>query len=72
MPGRRSSCYGRIVAMNSEERIHELSLRVVAAAEGSEEFRAAMDELRTALSASAARPRAKIAAVQSGFPQKDQ
>jgi hypothetical protein len=51
--------------MTSEEHIRALSVRLSAAPENSEEFRIAMDELRAALKASAARGREKIAALQN-------
>jgi len=54
--------------MTSEENIRALSLRVTAAPENSEEFRVAMEELRAALAASAARGREKIAALQKALP----
>jgi hypothetical protein len=67
--------FGRLVPlivqnpMNSEERIRELSLKVAAASDGSEEFRTAMIELRAALNENARRARNKIAALkQKSFP----
>ena len=46
--------------MTSEEHVHDLSLRVIAAPENLEEFRIAMDELRAALKASATRGRENL------------
>ena len=57
--------------MTSEENIRLLSIRVTAAPENSDEFRVAMDELRAALAASAARGRAKIAALQKALPHSE-
>ena len=55
--------------MNSEERIRALSMKVAAAPDDSEEFRAAMSELRAALNENARRARNKIAALkQNAFP----
>jgi len=57
--------------MTSEENIRVLSQRVTAAPEDSEEFRIAMEELRAALAASAARGHAKIAALQKALPHSE-
>jgi ABC-type Zn uptake system ZnuABC Zn-binding protein ZnuA len=55
--------------MNSEERIRALSMKVAAAPDHSEEFRAAMSELRAALNENARQARNKIAALkQEAFP----
>lgn len=54
--------------MTSEEHIRDLSQRVIAAPENSEEFRIAMDELHAALKMSVTRGREKIAAMQRGTP----
>jgi hypothetical protein len=55
--------------MNSEERIRALSMKVAAAPGDSEEFRAAMSELRAALNENARLARNKIAALkQKAFP----
>ena len=55
--------------MNSEERIRALSMKVAAASDNSEEFRAAMSELRAALNENARRARNKTAALrQKAFP----
>jgi hypothetical protein len=43
--------------MNSEERIRALSMKVAAAPDHSEEFRAAMSELRAALNENASQAR---------------
>lgn len=54
--------------MTSEEHIRDLSQRVIAAPENSEEFRIAMDELHAALKMSVTRGREKIAALQRTSP----
>jgi hypothetical protein len=55
--------------MNSEERIRALSMKVAAAPDDSDEFRAAMSELRAALNENARCARNKIAALkQKAFP----
>ena len=54
--------------MTAEEEVQQLSERVAAAPEGSEELRVALVELRAALKASSDRGRAKIAALQVGVP----
>ena len=55
--------------MNSEERIRALSMKVAAAPDDSEEFKAAMSELRAALNENARRARNRIAAMkQKAFP----
>ena len=57
--------------MTSEEHIRDLSLRVIAAPENSEEFRIAMDELHAALKMSVTRGREKIVAMQRSIPHPE-